>query len=281
MRMRLVPFALLAACYSPQVSPGAPCSSEGTCPGSLVCIDDTCVRPGTPAPDADAAPDPDGMPDAPPDGAMAVPPDAFVDQTLIAHWKFDDTPSDGALDSTGHGHTGACATACPTLVTGKIGMAYQFDASAEQAITVPDSTAFRGIFTITAWMYVSSTGESMAIMSKPQGSETDNSWQLELRDTNKLSFSGGSTHYLETPANIASGAWRHVAGTWDGTRKRLYIDGALVASVDSSITYDTHLVYLGADQNNGNTVLYWNGTLDDLRIYNRVLSPAEIATLAQ
>jgi hypothetical protein len=274
-------FALLAACYSPQVSPGAPCSPEGTCPGSLVCVENTCVPPGTTGTDAAIDAPSDARPDAPPDAAMSVPPDAFVDLTLIAHWEFDDAPTDGALDSTGRGHTGTCATACPTVVTGKLGMAYHFDASSQQALTVADSTDFRGDFTITAWMYADSTGSNMAIMSKPQGTGTGNSWQLELRDTNKLSFSGGSTHYLETPTNVAAGAWRHVAGTWDGTTKRLYIDGVLVNSVDSSISYDTHLVYLGADQNNGSTVLYWDGALDDLRIYNRVLSAAEIAALAQ
>lgn len=281
MRMWLASFALLAACYSPQASPGAPCSPEGTCPGTLVCVENTCVPPGTPGTDAATDAPPDVALDAPPDAAMTAPPDAFVDTTLIAHWEFDDAPSDGALDSAGRGHTGTCATACPTLVTGKIGLAYHFDSSAQQALTVPDSADFRGNFTISAWMYADSTGSNMAIMSKPQGNDTGNSWQLELRDTRKLSFSGGSTHYLESNMTFTAGAWHHVAGTWDGTTKRLYIDGMLVAMVDSSITYDTHLVYLGADQNNGSTVLYWNGALDDLRVYKRVLSADEIAALAQ
>jgi hypothetical protein len=282
MRMWTVSFALLAACYSPQVSPGAPCSPEGTCPGSLTCVEGTCVPPGTPGTDAatDAA-SPDATPDAPPDASMSVPPDAFVDLSLIAHWEFDDAPSDGALDSTGRGHTGTCTTACPTLVTGKIGMGYHFDSSSQQALGVPDSADFRGTFTLAAWMYADSTGDSMAIMSKPQGNDTGNSWQLELRDTRKLSFSGGSTHYLETNNTFSAGAWHHVAGTWDGTKKRIYVDGVLVNSVDSSITYDTHLVYLGADQNGGSMALHWDGTLDDVRIYNRVLSASEIAALAQ
>ena len=282
MRTCSVLLAMLASCYSPQAAPGAPCSKEGTCPGALVCLEGTCVPPGTLPADAPPVPR-DAPPEVPsPDGPTTnPPPDAYVDPSLVAYWELDDAPGNGALDSTGNGHTGTCATACPTVVTGKLGNAYHFDASLDHALTVPDSADFRGTFTLAVWMYADATGSNMAMISKPEGTDTDNSWQLELRDTSKLSFSGGSTHYLETPATVAAGAWRHVAGTWDGTTKRLYVDGVLVASVDSSITYDTHLVYIGADQNAGSTVLHWDGTLDDLRIYNRALSATEIAALAQ
>lgn len=277
MRAWLVWLAIVPGCYAPKVSPGAPCSTEGTCPGGLVCVDDRCVTPGTPAADA---PQRDAPTDVAVDAAVDAAPDAFVDLTLIAHWQFDDTPSNGALDSTGHGHTAACATACPTLVAGKVGMAYHFDAATQQALTVADSSAFRGNVTISAWMYAD-TAAGGAIMSKPVGTGTDNSWQLEQLDTGPVSFSGGSVHYLDSPTPIAPGAWHHVAGTWDGTTKRLYVDGAMVASVAATLSYDTHLVYLGADQNTGTTVLYWNGALDDVRIYDRVLGDSEIAALAQ
>lgn len=280
MRASLVSVAVLAACYAPKASPGAPCSSEGTCPGSLMCIDNRCVAPGTLPADAPHA---DAPADVATDAAIVPldgPPDAFVDQTLIAHWQFDDSPTDGALDSTGHGHTGTCATACPTVVTGKVGMAYHFTAANQQVLTVPDSGAFRGNVTIAAWMYAdSATGA--AIMSKPVSTLSDNSWQLERLDTDVISFSGGSVHYLDSPMTIATGAWHHVAGTWDGTTKRLYVDGVPVASVAATLAYDTHPVYLGADQNNGTTVLYWDGAIDDVRVYSRVLNDSEIATLAQ
>lgn len=66
--MRWLPFALLVGCYDPRIEPGAPCSSAGTCPSSLVCVDEVCVEPGTLAIDSsvvdDAAP-------PPPDGCVS------------------------------------------------------------------------------------------------------------------------------------------------------------------------------------------------------------------
>jgi hypothetical protein len=75
--------------------------------------------------------------------------------------------------------------------------------------------------------------------------------------------------------------WVHIAGTWDGTTKRLYIDGVLARSGTSQISYDTHDLYLGADENNGSLALPFDGVLDDLRVYSRALSLQEIAALAQ
>jgi hypothetical protein len=270
---------LVAGCFTPRVAPGAPCGPDEACPSGLACIAGTCLPPGTIVP-ADAA-DPADASDASADAATPdATPDAFVDPSLIAHWEFDDDPADGALDSSGRGHTATCLAACPAQVTGKIGMAYQFSSAQAHALVVADHADFRGAFTLAAWMRASTVGSNMAILSKPFGTGSGNSWQLELRDTGALSFSGGSAHYLDNPTTTATNVWHHVAGTWDGTTKRLYVDGVLVASVASAIDYDTHPIFLGADENSGSTVLYWNGTLDDLRIYNRVLTVQEIQALA-
>jgi hypothetical protein len=265
--------ALVAGCYNPSPPAGAPCSLEGTCPSGLDCIDGRCVPPGT-------AGEPDAAIDARVDAAIDAPPDAFVDVTLVAYWNFDDTPADGALDSSGRGHTATCIGACPTLVPGKNGNGYRFDPDQSHALTVPDSPDFRGNYTLAAWIYADVNNLHQAVMSKPVGAVSANSWQLELLTTAKLSVSGGTTHYLENPATTAVATWYHVAGTWDGTTKRLYVNGVLVASVASTTTYDTSIVVLGADQNTGSTVLYWDGILDDVRIYNRALTLQELQAFA-
>lgn len=276
----LIFFALAAGCYSPTVAPGVACSPAGDCPTGFECVQGSCVPPGTSI-DVDAPPYvPDALIDAAPDAPVDAVPDAFVDLTLIAHWEFDDAPENGALDSSGRGHTATCVAACPALVPGKIGSGYRFDPTLDHALIVPDDADFRGNFTLAAWIYADATGIQRAVISKPLGTGSGNSWQLELLDTAKLSFSGGSSHYLENPAVTTAMAWLHVAGTWDGTTKRLYVNGALVASAASAITFDTHDIYLGADNNAGTPVLHWDGVLDDVRVYSRVLSLPEIQALA-
>ena len=129
--MRVALLMVVAGCYGPKAQSGAPCASDGTCPTGLECRGGTCVLPGelldAPVIDVDAEPDALFLQiDAAVDAYV---PDAFVDTTLIAHWKFDDSPANGALDSTGRNHDGTCAgTACPTLAAGHIGNSYQFDA---------------------------------------------------------------------------------------------------------------------------------------------------------
>lgn len=251
-----------------------------------MCIAGLCVLPGSPGGDAPGPPrDAPVFLDAPaPRDAPIVPPDAPVDappSDLVAYWAFDDDPSDGALDSTGNGHTATCEGTCPTVVAGKVGMAYQFDATQNEDLVVPDSTAFRGDVTIAAWFYADTATGSLSILAKPYGASTDNSWQLEVRDNGFLSFSGGTVHYLDSPATITRAVWHHAAGTWDGTTKRLYLDGVEVANVASVSSYDTHGIWLGADQNTGATALYFAGKLDELRVYSRALSAQEIAALAQ
>jgi len=92
--MRVLPIiALAAGCYAPDIEPGGTCTT--VCPGGLSCIDGICV--------AD-------------DG----------DSSLVAHWRFDDQPEDGALDSSGRSHHATCSS-CPVLVPGKIGGGYRFD----------------------------------------------------------------------------------------------------------------------------------------------------------
>jgi hypothetical protein len=240
--------ALAPGCYAPEIAPGGACTT--VCPGDLICVDGTCVEAGG------------------------------LDPSLVAHWKFDDDPDDGALDSSGRGHHATCEE-CPELVPGRIGNGYRFDAFFEELLVVPDHSDFRGEFTISAWVLAGSTTDQIAILSKPFGTGTGNSWQLEILEDDRVSLSGGSPHGLSSPDPIAPGQWRHVAGRWDGNEKELFIDGEEVIEVDATVEYDGHAIYLGGDLNNDAEVLHWEGVLDDLRIYNRALSNSEIEDLAQ
>src|SRR5258708_4819685 len=115
--------ALLAGCYNPRVVPGAACNRDNSCPSGLECVDNVCALPGTPAADATLP----VQPDAAILGVDAAP-DAAIDTKFVAHWTLDSAPMNGAIDGTGRGHLASCVTTCPTLVAGKIGDGYRFDA---------------------------------------------------------------------------------------------------------------------------------------------------------
>jgi hypothetical protein len=71
--------------------------------------------------------------------------------------------------------------------------------------------------------------------------------------------------------------WSHLGIVFNGTQVQFYLNGALVntASLNATITAHGQALRLGAD---ANTQQFFKGLLDDVRVYNRVLTAAEITT---
>ncbi|MCJ7692076.1 MAG: LamG domain-containing protein, partial [Sedimentisphaerales bacterium] len=80
--------------------------------------------------------------------------------------------------------------------------------------------------------------------------------------------------------SVKDDAWHHVAGVYDGSGLYLYIDGVLDAQDEATgvINTNSYEVYVG--ENAETTGRYWNGMIDDARVYNRGLSHGEIVDLA-
>jgi hypothetical protein len=79
------------------------------------------------------------------------------------------------------------------------------------------------------------------------------------------------------PSVLAANAWSHLAMTWDGTTERLYVNGTQVAT--NALGGDA-VTSTGALRFGGNTVWgeWFAGAIDEVRIYNRALSAAEIVS---
>lgn len=97
-------------------------------------------------------------------------------------------------------------------------------------------------------------------------------------------WNGTTTQHIEDVTNFVVNAWTHVAGTWDGATIRLYVNGALVGSTaGTGATYDSGAgaVNIGCQSGDSPAGNFFLGALDDLRIYDRVLSPAHVFLLYQ
>ena len=81
-------------------------------------------------------------------------------------------------------------------------------------------------------------------------------------------------------AIVTTDTWRHVALVYDGAQASIYIDGLLDVSVESTgqINVSAYNLYIG--ENSQATGRQLGGSVDDVRIYNRALSPAEVAGLS-
>jgi hypothetical protein len=199
----------------------------------------------------------------------------------IAHWKLDEATGTTAVDSAG-GHNGT--TANTTWTTGHVDGALEFNSSAD-SVTVPDAAelSITDELTITAWINKDGlSGYDPAVTKATTGSDLNyllGTWEDEV----VFGFSTATDNwqgYYTSGANLSTGNWYHIAATYDnaGNAVRIYLDGVQIFSTTTTLEPVTNggPVRLGRSAINE----YWPGRLDDVRIYNQVLSDAEIATLA-
>jgi hypothetical protein len=222
------------------------------------------------------------------DGASDTP-DAPGPSGLVARYAFDDDPADGVTDSSGHGHTGTCLGPCPLVVTGRSAMAYQFD-GVDDLVVVPYTAdlGLAGGITVSAWIQTGAMTTRGCVASKKLGNGNIDSWALCIEvDLSVLFYSGPDT----TPANddflftvagaVSTGAWQHVALSWDGTTKRIWVGGVEVAARDAPIDYDANDILLGGNIDSGSVIAVFAGPIDEIRLYDRALTGAEIGELAR
>jgi hypothetical protein len=81
------------------------------------------------------------------------------------------------------------------------------------------------------------------------------------------------TKALGSDAIIADGAWHRIGVTWDGTRRSLYLDDALVAEDTQDGLADSEGGLVLGRGKNMTPGTFWEGLIDDVRIYNRAVRP--------
>lgn len=212
--------------------------------------------------------------------------DAAPDPSLLAWYPMDDDPLDGAFDASGRGRTAACgaATTCPSAIPGRIGNAFGFDGSMYLRIPHDPGVDGLGAFTLALWMRVSViSGAGYTGIGRTVGTTVENSWDVGTYSANVPAFcssadgNSNSCDLAVSPAPVDS--WFHLAATWDGTTKRLHVDGQIEEFPSRMILFDAHDITIGCDDENGSLFACLQGAIDDVRIYNRVLSTAEILAL--
>ncbi|MEO6542852.1 MAG: LamG-like jellyroll fold domain-containing protein, partial [Nitrospiraceae bacterium] len=182
-------------------------------------------------------------------------------------------------DASGNGHTGTLVNG-PTWVAGQAtyGQALAFD-GLNDGVTLanPDTYNFgTADFTLELWVQRTALGGGQRhLFSKCAATWASGCKELYFKPNNQLAF--GSFATGDTLAStIADTNWHHVAVTYNNSAKALnfYVDGALATTVTKALEADGvgHLVTLGNLQGTNP----FSGTLDEVRIYSRVLTLAEI-----
>ena len=192
------------------------------------------------------------------------------DPTLLAHWALDEAQGGIACDSTGLYDAALAGNPALDPDGGQIGGALLLDGLDDCALAPFVVNPADGLFSVFAWVKGGAPGQ--IVLSQKGGANwlmartSDGALATELRSTR-----GGSLLSSETV--VTDGNWHRVGFTWDGSRRRLYVDDVLVAEdtqAGLAVCYGGLQIGCGTNRAPGT---FWSGLIDDVRLYNRVVSP--------
>ena len=198
---------------------------------------------------------------------------------LVARYEFEGN----ANDSSGNGLNGT-AYGGPSYVGGALGKAIGLDGLDDYVDcgTFNPSEA-TGQLSVCLWAkWDGLNGQWQGLVAKRDTWAADDMmWQLEAHiDTGALDFKREGSYWDSGSPVLPVGEWAHVAATFDGTTCILYVDGTQTGSGSFSLGSDTEAhVIIGATQPGG--ALPFDGDLDDVRMYDHVLSAADIGLLME
>lgn len=228
----------------------------------------------TPTPTSTATPTP-----------TPTPTPAATPSNLVGFWKLDDGTGTTAVDSSGNGYSGTLYNGA-AWSTGKYNGALSFDGTDDYVnLGNPSGLQITGAMTLSAWVYIDTFTNNGRIIAK-QGNSSNRGWTLNVEGTGCGSFqiaSNASTAVIVNSGALTAGQWVHLAGVYEpGTALRIYVNGVLNNSNTTAIPssqYNNSLnVNIGRRPDNS---CYFDGKIDEVRVYNRALSASEISAIAQ
>ena len=214
-----------------------------------------------------------------------------VTSGLVGRWTFDEGAGTVAANTSPDSTVGSGALVHGPAWTapGYVGAAcLGFTPSALTYVNIP-STADLNVtaaITLSVWIKPAGWNGNSRIMEKggdPAGTPggADPQYTLLSSGSTALNLTLGGVGTVSA-AMPGTGAWHHVAATWDGATMKIYIDNVLAGSqaATGAIGTTTLPLIIGNKSTvSTNTANVFNGSIDDARVYNRALSASEVTTV--
>ena len=214
---------------------------------------------------------------------------------LVGWWKLNESDGSVANDSSLFNHHGALDASLDfstNVTNGILNNALVFDGS-DDSITVDHSSEINfghrdTPYSISFFIKTSSTTTS-GIVTKSRNGNIDMPYLVFLDSSGNVQFwswdqPGGAQFNFQSSTQVNDDAWHHVVCVYESSSSRyIYVDGQLskfdntVVSNDLSNTNNSLL--FGQYHNHSYSDTYLDGSLDDIRIYNKALSSSEIEEL--
>ncbi|HIJ98312.1 TPA: hypothetical protein H1009_04470, partial [archaeon] len=166
--------------------------------------------------------------------------------------------------------------------SGQVGGAYRFD-GVNDFINVgnPSVMQLTTPFTIEAWVRPDSIMSNNAILGKY--TETDGSGYMFYIAGGalipRLYASNGASDNVQSNVALALNGWNHLVGVWNGASKYIYVNGTLRGSNAQTAVTASSINFTIGTYNLGGARTSFNGSIDEVRVYNRSFSPQQVYQL--
>ena len=201
----------------------------------------------------------------------------------------DETAGTTASDLSGYGTGSSIFNGTWVPAGGRTGGALSFNGTSSSIIVTSGHHLNPGdALTLAVWINPVASVNSRNVHLFNKGL-TFQQYRLSYQSTGRLAFwlvgqtSGEKELVTPTPATPPINTWTHLAATYDGATMRLYQNGALIASqpfTGGPLNPTPQALFIGTTQTSDPADKWFNGLMDDVRIYGRSLSPQEVFALA-
>jgi N-acetylneuraminic acid mutarotase len=192
------------------------------------------------------------------------------DPTLIAHWPFDETEGMFAIDSVGDNDAFVMGVPLWRPADGVIGGAIELDGQSNYIISNSIPSPTEGLFSVITWIKGGAPGQ---VILSQQNATNWLAIDAEGNLMTELKGNGRSTGPLFSETIITDGQWHRVGLVWDGSNRMLYVDGVAVAEDTQPDLIGSQMGLNIGTGKGAEPGTYFSGLIDDVRIYNRAVSP--------
>ncbi|HUV81193.1 MAG TPA: LamG-like jellyroll fold domain-containing protein [Patescibacteria group bacterium] len=209
----------------------------------------------------------------------------------VGVWSFDEGSGTTANDSSGYGNNGTltngpvwrCASTDSSYTPSGQGCSLQFDGINDH-ISCGNHTSLNPNSEITAeaWFKLNALSGTFTVLAKDNPGPT-NYW-MDIRSNRTMIYVGGYTSVNDPCYNgtsvaiISINTWHHLAWTYNRERMITYLNGNLIANVSKTCILNANDSPLRIGTRTGSDN-YFNGLIDEVRIYEKALETAQIETM--
>jgi concanavalin A-like lectin/glucanase superfamily protein len=202
---------------------------------------------------------------------------------VVGHWKLDETSGTTAADSSPAVNNGVYTNGPALNQSGVRGAATNFDGT-DDYIGVADSQSLKATDAVTmaAWIRPTPSANVDRIIVNKEGE-----YEVAISDTNEIKWAIANTSpgwaWHQTGKFVPNGSWSHVVVSYDGVEVKTYLNGVLVetyaASGSIGDVYPAMQELRIGGRTNSPAGKYFAGTIDDVYVYTREVSAAEVANM--